>query len=404
MIRMCLQSVQLTTRNDSTETKGTQTRGVLQGSTLSPSLFNFFMDTFPSYLRQRATNERNTWSVLLYADDVKLQTQNRNEMQDLLNWSTEWSKNMEMTWSISKCTSMMPTTEKTALTLDGHELQRTNEVEYLGISMNCYSITETKQIYRINKGKEMVRMLTNINVTYEMMKPKLIRDICSTFIYPVATYAIPLVPQSETLNAAWRTLEIMILKLVLGFFTQRHKRKLRKIAQLTSLNELTSIRLHSLESRLKQQMAMNENIQEYSEDVVSLQKYRIKIKSPPNINKKQLQGNMNRFFENHRYRIPSLKLGQNQPALIHLKGEYLVQAVRWYIGTFTRSPSKCKIRGGIAAQEAWNTVKKILEKTKWNDDELNALQMAIDLLMEVQPNTWQNKVEPEQACKRARKS
>ncbi len=69
--------------NDVGEECFTVDRGVAQGSPLSPTLYNMFMDTFAELLDTTpARAPKEPWKM--FADDVKLSTVNEKGLQRLL--------------------------------------------------------------------------------------------------------------------------------------------------------------------------------------------------------------------------------------------------------------------------------------------------------------------------------
>ena len=123
------------------------TRGVPQGSPLSPSVYNLFMDTFDEMLRQASSSERD--ALLLFADDVQLRSESPEGLQMLLEKAKTWAKQFDMTWSTSKCKIISNCAEYRTFRLANTQLQHAKEAEYLVVSISSEGITPTKLFQRI---------------------------------------------------------------------------------------------------------------------------------------------------------------------------------------------------------------------------------------------------------------
>ena len=390
MIRMWLQPLEIHTRNDTSETTGVQNRGVPQGSPLSPILYNMYMDTYPKHLRERITGENHKWSVDLYADDVKIQTVNSKILQDIMNASEDWAERMEMQWSTKKCKVILNETDNRTVTLAGDDLVRETEVEYLGVTMTNAGITDTKSMSRIILAIRRVDMLKKIHISNNVFTPRRIRSICNTFVYPVASYAIHLVPHSLELVHRWHKLDVSVMSIMFGIHQKRWEMKLRKIGRLPHLHERVGMMLYKLERKLERRM---ENVADStgSSDHEALIQYRTQIGSPPNIQYQQLVRNWNNLFHKHRRKIPTDKKHEYIPTMTLMKGEYLNRCIRWYIGTFPYNPTQCIENGGDLAFKAMQTMRRLMEKPEWDQAETTEVKWSIDVLHECEPSSWKKR-------------
>lgn len=390
MIGMCLQPLELRTRNDISDTIAVQNRGVPQGSPLSPILYNLYMDTYPIYLRENAAGEDDQWTVDLYADDVKIQTVNTYVLQHILNLSTEWAEKMGMKWSTKKCKVIKHDEDQRRIHLAGDELEQVHEVEYLGVSINSKGITDAKNIKRIRVANMKVNMLRNMQISNEYFTARRLRSICNTFIYPVANYALHLVPQSPELVNNWQRLDNNVIRLMFGIFQKRWEKKLRSIGRIPYLHERVGTMLQRLEAKLERRLE-NEKNTNTRLDIESLVKYRTDIKSPANMKPQQLLKNWRNLFRNHRRKIPQDTDHNYIPTMMILKGTYLNRCIRWYIGTFPCQPAQCIENGGRIAQKALQDMKRLMERTEWNDDQVEEVKQNIDILHEHEASSWRKR-------------
>lgn len=162
------------TKGDSTNRKGLQTRGVTQGSPLSPTLYNLYMDSYRQYLRGHADGERKSWSTDLFADEVKLQSTNPKKLQELLNVSSDWEDEIGMTWAAQKCSMITPKeeTRKQVFSISKTNIRIENETEYVGVSISSKRITNSRNLVRIWKAKTMAHLLNQTKLNIKPMTPR----------------------------------------------------------------------------------------------------------------------------------------------------------------------------------------------------------------------------------------
>ena len=86
------------------------TRGLMQGSSLSPSLFNFFIDGLNRRLDigPKIQVHGVLVNALLFADDTALVAGNHRDMRTLLKTCEQWSLDMGMQFAPAKCVLLGP--------------------------------------------------------------------------------------------------------------------------------------------------------------------------------------------------------------------------------------------------------------------------------------------------------
>ena len=114
-----------------------RTRGLLQGSPLSPMLFNLFVDDLLHYLNRNAGPITGT---LFYADDGTLLGRRGADMQAILDEVQECCDNNHMEPNISKCGLITQDSSVGDLLLDGEKVSRLERYDYLGFPMTIDGI------------------------------------------------------------------------------------------------------------------------------------------------------------------------------------------------------------------------------------------------------------------------
>ena len=137
-------------------------RGLVQGSSISPILFNAFINGLIERLNQVRSDIQLSGSKVnnaFFADDGALMTNSRAKMDQLLRTTEDWARETGTTFAPSKCEVMGPPTQR-PFQLDGTDLPTCTEFRYLGMWMNNKGIDWAKSTHpRIKKMKQMASFL-----------------------------------------------------------------------------------------------------------------------------------------------------------------------------------------------------------------------------------------------------
>lgn len=118
-------------------------KGVLQGSPLSPYLFNIFVDGLLEELNDGATAVPRS---LFYADDGTLLASSSSEIQRLLRAVADWSARHRMTLNVKKCGYIAPPEDQDPVYLGDEKLPRLEEYSYLGFPVTGAGIDFDKHL------------------------------------------------------------------------------------------------------------------------------------------------------------------------------------------------------------------------------------------------------------------
>lgn len=192
-------------------------RGLLQGSSLSPILFNFYINNLLADLH------RNTPKIidgglsinhLAFADDLVLMGNSKEDVQILLQRCQSWAQKQGMEFSPTKCVAIDDATNSELFLYDV-ELPVESHSKYLGVTFDKNGIDwPTHFQSRINKAKKIILMLQNFGMNITGIAPAASINLYRAFIRPVFEYgaALRILPQKllealqKTQNMALRTI------------------------------------------------------------------------------------------------------------------------------------------------------------------------------------------------------
>lgn len=123
--------------NNETSPWFARTQGVLQGSPLSPWLFNIFIDQLLIELNAGATEIPQ---ILFYADDGALLIRPDDDPQELLNYVTQWCQRNGLSLNATKCGYVTRRVEELPLLTDGQIVPQVQLYRYLGFPMTAFGI------------------------------------------------------------------------------------------------------------------------------------------------------------------------------------------------------------------------------------------------------------------------
>lgn len=171
-------------------------RGLLQGSSLSPMLFNFFINDLIQEIETAGIRKPRADGIpansLFFADDGKLQAHNEFDMQVLLDICEAWSLRVGMRFSPTKCYVISNSTE-TALKLYGEGLPIKKEELYLGVPINAQGINwNSLTTQRTNNARNTTITLSRFGFNANGWPLEASARVYKAFIRPVMEYGIAL--------------------------------------------------------------------------------------------------------------------------------------------------------------------------------------------------------------------
>lgn len=186
------------------------TAGVHQGSALSPLLFVLVMDTVTRDLQKPAP-----WT-LLYADDVMLASQNKNDLElQVQAWSDRLGT-FGLRLNTAKTEYMCTDPDETgSLRVDGIVLPRTSKFKYLGSTIAADGDPGCDATTRVCAAWQKWRSLTGV-ICDRKITDRLKSKIYRTVIRPVALYAAECRPDTRKTECRFSVMETKMLRWASG--------------------------------------------------------------------------------------------------------------------------------------------------------------------------------------------
>lgn len=169
-------------------------RGLLQGSLLSPILFNIYIDDLLEALLEKCP--QLIWPVALgYADDLILQHLKEAVMQELLNIAGDWNIRNGLCFNIEKCASLTPHKKAKFYLNDNDLIPYAESYNYLGFPLYRDGINWQEHVD--NMSKNATNALINAKLATWNLPEYNKMIIYKTFIRPKMEYGAGLLSVME---------------------------------------------------------------------------------------------------------------------------------------------------------------------------------------------------------------
>lgn len=194
------------------------TRGLLQGSSLSPILFNFFINELADLLQEPGVPKVNTCGIrtncLLFADDMNIHGNTVEDLRAILRICEEWSIRVGMKYNPTKCVYLGNVPPGT-FQMYGTSLICEGVTMYLGIPFGQTGIDfRAAMLKRSNNAKTVISSLAKVGFNGAGWPARSSGNVYKSFVRSVLEYGISLKPLEKELlvsyqrvqNLAFRTL------------------------------------------------------------------------------------------------------------------------------------------------------------------------------------------------------
>ena len=235
------------------------TRGLLQGSSLSPILFNYFIDGLCRKLKVKGTPKimvhGTNLNSLLFADDTALVAGNQQDMAKLLQICESWSLEVGMVFAPTKCIVLGPTaaSRTTPLRMYNTDLPSAEQAVYLGLPFTQRGICwKSLAKSRTDKARGVIAMLAPMGFNAKGWAPAASIRIYKTFIRPVMEYGLSLHRPSVSIIEMYEKVQTLALRTLTSTPRNTSRAGLQRLLQIESmaqraqeLNLMWSGRLHN---------------------------------------------------------------------------------------------------------------------------------------------------------------
>ena len=173
-------------------------RGLLQGSSLSPILFNLFIDTLLKRLEAHGGGcmiGGRRINHLFFADDAVVVARNWQEARELVAICERWAIEFGMMFAPTKCAIVTGRNHKEPLYLHGEPLPVQENYTYLGMVMDHNGV-DWKASYdpRIRTAANLICFLRKKGMNWSGWRPISSVTAYKTFIRPTLEYGMALGP------------------------------------------------------------------------------------------------------------------------------------------------------------------------------------------------------------------
>jgi len=177
-------------------------RGLPQGSSLSPILFNFYIDSLIDLLEQENLMMDNMGvqsNNLFFADDGNIHSNDKSTVQKILDIAFKWETEFGMKFSPEKCL-VLSRQKNLCLKMGETQLPEVDEAIYLGIPLNVNGFDSKKFAQNCARKVECsVMQLVKNGYSSKYWAPGIKVSVYKQFIRPTAEYGlqVKILEQSE---------------------------------------------------------------------------------------------------------------------------------------------------------------------------------------------------------------
>jgi hypothetical protein len=248
-------------------------QGVAQGSALSPTLWNLFIDTLQQRLEGCIGVE-----TIVYADDVALLVDRTDiaSANRALQICHEWASEHNATWNVDKCCTVQAATEESlGLELGGKIINMVSSAKYLGIPFSSNGMDVERHVLDcITKANKKTQALLGLGIVSsfgktlnaELTIPAAISTF-KGFIRPILEYGNVLHQPPDRELKQLEECQNNLLQKILGVKTQ-YSHALRAATRIPMMED----RLAELRNRTKEMLVTSRELvtAEVAEDLQRL--------------------------------------------------------------------------------------------------------------------------------------
>ena len=197
--------------------------GLLQGSILSPILFNVYINDLPKTLRERHSGLNVSGTKingLLYADDIVLVTSSAQQLQNMLGTCERHSRDHKYEFAPEKCEVVPPIYRETSqplVKLYGQTLKEVDRYKYLGLPFGAKGM-DTRRMCEVSiaKGVRTAGLFYSVGCNGGGFSTAISRRVLTSFVRPSMEYGMALINLNKGKQVAIDKAWCQILRKVLS--------------------------------------------------------------------------------------------------------------------------------------------------------------------------------------------
>ena len=218
-------------------------RGLLQGSTLSPDLFNVYIDDLITTLinegPEMATYGTFRSNCLFFADDGNIHASSYEDLRALLRICVEWGDTNGIEFAPSKCVYIGPKDEEELdLEINGVQIPKEEKFTYLGMVMDKKGVNfEDSMNKRIQKAKKTINYMRSVGMNIYGWTTNAAARMYKGFIRSQLEYGLALDILTEQQIQPLEKVQTLAMSRILGVWRTTSRKAMRKLLQLESMKE-----------------------------------------------------------------------------------------------------------------------------------------------------------------------
>jgi hypothetical protein len=204
-------------------------RGMKQGSLLSPTLFNIFIDDLLEDLRNTNTGIRIDdlhLNSCTYADDVTIFSSTIPGLQQLMNISSSYASRWRFKFSTKKTKCIVMGTQLTreppVFWLNDHPINVSNEVDILGVTFSSNNKNDLHMDKRMSACRRAIYGLSSVGMAYPGLNTDVKIHIWKTMGVPTLMYGMDCLSLSSKDVGKLSSLATNTIKSFLGIRRRSH--------------------------------------------------------------------------------------------------------------------------------------------------------------------------------------
>jgi hypothetical protein len=228
-------------------------RGIRQGSVLSPYLFNIFMYDQLIELKSQPEGIRihdYALNSCAFADDVTLFCSTVPGLQKLIDICVIYANKFRHKKSQCIVFGKSPFRQSPSWQLCGQQLQTKHEVEILGVTLNDSLNCSSHVAKRVSSSRQRIYGLTTVGMSYPGLASDVKAYLWKTIGIPMMSYGMETVPLSEQNIKTLRSAQGGVIKRVMGIPKRSHHSKLVEALGITPIETIISNNVQKLYHRI----------------------------------------------------------------------------------------------------------------------------------------------------------